>query len=66
MKTKFADLIIPDADLAAYLADKLTAKPDYGYSTEAASTITSREVAAREATAKNRKENNNSANPKRK
>jgi hypothetical protein len=65
MKRRFADCVIPDDELAAYLADKLTVKPDYGYSTEAATTITSREVAAREATEKNRKANNNRANPKR-
>lgn len=62
---KFADCIIPDAELEAYLAARLTVKPDYGYSTEAATTITSREVAAREAEAKNRAANNKRANPKR-
>ena len=63
--SRFASCIIPDAELATYLSDKLTAKPDYGYSTEAGTTITSREVAAREAEEKNRKANNKSANPKR-
>lgn len=29
MKTKFADMIIPDAELAEYLKDKLLTKPDY-------------------------------------
>lgn len=62
---RFASVIIPDAELEAYLKDKLTTRPDYGFSTEAASTISSREVAAREAEKKNRDSNNKRANPKR-
>lgn len=62
---KFASSVIPDDELAEYLSGKLTTKPDYGYSTEAETTITSREVAAREAEEKNRKASNKSANPKR-
>jgi hypothetical protein len=65
MAISFTSCIIPDDQLEAYLADKLTTKPDYGYSTEAATSITSREVAAREADEKNRKANNKRANPKR-
>jgi hypothetical protein len=62
---RFASCVIPDAELADYLKDKILIKPDYGFSTEAASTITSREVAAREAVKKNRDANNKRANPKR-
>lgn len=62
---RFASVIIPDAELAEYLKDKILIKPDYGFSTEAASTITSREVAAREAEKKNREANNKRANPRR-
>ena len=62
---RFASVIIPDSELEAYLKDKLTVKPDYGYSTEAASTITSRMVEAAEAEKKNREDNNKRANPKR-
>lgn len=32
MKSRFADCIIPDAELEAYLKDKLTTKPDYDVS----------------------------------
>lgn len=54
---KFASSVIPDDELADYLKDKLTVKPDYGYSTEALPTITSQEVAAREAEAMRRAAN---------
>ena len=40
MKT-LADSVIPDGELEGYLKFKLTEKPDYGYSTEKASEITS-------------------------
>jgi len=46
---KFASSVIPDDELEEYLKDKLLVKPDYGYSTEAEMTISSHEVAAREA-----------------
>lgn len=62
---KFASSVIPDDALEEYLKDKLLVKPDYGYSTEAEITISSREVAAREAEEKNRAANNKGANPKR-
>jgi hypothetical protein len=62
---KFASSVIPDDELEEYLKDKLLVKPDYGYSTEAETTLSSREVAAREAEERSRAANNKGANPKR-
>ena len=62
---RFASVIIPDAELESYLKDKLTVKPDYGFNTEAASTISSREVEAREIEKKQRESNNKRANHRR-
>jgi hypothetical protein len=63
--SRFAPCVIPDSELETYLQDKLTVKPDYGFDTEAATFITSRELEAREAEKKNRDANNKRANPKR-
>ena len=62
---KFEPCIIADADLEAYLADKLTTKPEYPFDTEVRGTITSRQVEARNAAEKARKAQNDRNNPKR-
>lgn len=61
---KFADCIIPDAELDAYLADKLTTRPDYGEhepKVEDPNDVLNRWRAAQEAEKKNREANNKSA-----
>jgi hypothetical protein len=62
---QFTDAIIPDALLEEYLKDKLTTKPDYGYSTEAGASLSGKEVAAREAEYKAKMASNKQGNPKR-
>ena len=58
---KHTDAIIPDAELAWYLRDKITEKPDYGYSTEKESSIVSDWLKRMADEAKNRKEVNQRA-----
>lgn len=58
---KYTDAIIPDAELAWYLRDKLTERPDYGYSTEKESSIVSDWLKRMADEAKIRKTNNQSA-----
>lgn len=63
MKKKFADCVIADADLAAYLADKLTTRPHYGEHEpkDDEQDVLSRWKAAQEAEKKNREASNKSA-----
>lgn len=56
---RFASCVIPDAELAEYLKDKILIKPDYGYNTTKDDTdAVSRYQAAREAEDLLRKGNN--------
>jgi hypothetical protein len=58
---KHTDAIIPDAELAWYLRDKITEKPSYGYSTEKESSIVSDWLKRMADEARNRKSSNQSA-----
>lgn len=58
----YSNAIIKDADLESYLSDKLTTKPNYGYSTEVdGKDMVARWEAAKAAEAEIRKKNNLSA-----
>lgn len=58
---RFADCVIPDSELEGYLKFKLTVKPEYGYSTEKVSGLTSDWLKRKTNEEKICKDNNTSA-----